>query len=553
MTNSGSTSSSTSSTTPAIITTATAQRFGPHPISVKLDDSNYLPWKQQALATIKGYKLQQYILGAKAIPKQFSSPEDEAQGKINDDFLTWEQQDQLLLSWILSSVSDGLLPKLVGCSYSYQAWEKLEHFFASQTRAKVRQFKAQLRNLKKGTSSANEYLLKIKKLVDALFSVGSPVSEADHIEAILEGLSEEYNSFVVSVTSRSDPYTVDEIESLLVAQEERLDKFKKDSESVAPMSANLVQSQAKGGKPNSSSGQNKGQYFNNNNNNNTRGGFRGGRGRNGRGGRGNTSGGSRPQCQVCSKVGHMAWQCYYRFDQQFISPFSMGVQSPSSSSSSGNFRPNANMATMDAMYPSSDYTYDAAWYPDSGATNHVTPQYNNLGSSVNLTGNDQINMANGAGISIQNVGTTEILSPQSNSSFLLNHVLHAPKVSKNLLSVSQFTKDNSVFFEFHSNACYVKCQDTKRILMQGIAKDGLYVFDNLKLLLPSHSVKPVSASHRYQKSQSVEPSYSFSPHMSSVPVPPVLSSSPEFSSTNINAPVCTNYSAPGDDSQLYIS
>ncbi|KAF7807391.1 uncharacterized protein G2W53_039552 [Senna tora] len=34
--------------------------------------------------------------------------------------------------------------------------------------------------------------------------------------------------------------------------------------------------------------------------------------------------------------------------------------------------------------------------------------------------------------------------------------------------------------------------------MQGIAKDGLYAFDNLKLLLPHYSIMPVSASHSYQ-------------------------------------------------------
>lgn len=54
--------------------------------------------------------------------------------------------------------------------------------------------------------SATEYLLKLKKIVDSLPFVGSPISEADHIEAIFEGLPEEYIGFIVSITSRSDPY-----------------------------------------------------------------------------------------------------------------------------------------------------------------------------------------------------------------------------------------------------------------------------------------------------------------------------------------------------------
>jgi len=48
--------------------------------------------------------------------------------------------------------------------------------------------------------------------------------------------------------------------------------------------------------------------------------------------------------------------------------------------------------------------------------------------------------------------------------------------------VSQFAKDNSVFFEFHPHLCLVKSQETNKILLQGVVgADGLYSFHNLKL------------------------------------------------------------------------
>lgn len=62
---------------------------------------------------------------------------------------------------------------------------------------------------------------------------------SDHIDVILEGLSEDYNVFIVSVTSKTDPYTVNEIESLLVTQEERIEKYKK--EASPSLSANVAQ------------------------------------------------------------------------------------------------------------------------------------------------------------------------------------------------------------------------------------------------------------------------------------------------------------------------
>ena len=49
-------------------------------------------------------------------------------------------------------------------------------------------------------------------------------------------------------------------------------------------------------------------------------------------------------------------------------------------------------------------------------------------------------------------------------------------ITRNLLSVSQFSKDNAVLFEFHSSVCFVKDQVTGEVLLQGSLKDGLYHF-----------------------------------------------------------------------------
>ena len=70
----------------------------------------------------------------------------------------------------------------------------------------------------------------------------------------------------------------------------------------------------------------------------------------------------------------------------------------------------------------------------------------------------------------------------SSHSFRLNNLLHVPHITKNLLSVLQFAKDNKVFFEFHPNHRYVKCQDIEEIILQRIVVDnGPYKFPNFKL------------------------------------------------------------------------
>lgn len=53
---------------------------------------------------------------------------------------------------------------------------------------------------------------------------------------------------------------------------------------------------------------------------------------------------------------------------------------------------------MTAMLTSSPCTaFDPKWYPNSGATNHVTPNPNNLAIKENYTGTDQIHIGNGSG------------------------------------------------------------------------------------------------------------------------------------------------------------
>ena len=57
--------------------------------------------------------------------------------------------------------------------------------------------------------------------------------------------------------------------------------------------------------------------------------------------------------------------------------------------------------------------------------------------------------------------------------------MHVPEITKNLISISKFAKDNNVYFEFYSTMCCVKSQLTKETLLQGRLINGVYQFDNV--------------------------------------------------------------------------
>lgn len=117
------------------------------------------------------------------------------------------------------------------------------------------------------------------------------------------------------------------------------------------------------------------------------------------------------------------------------------------------------------------------WYPDSGASHHVTPDASNLSDSVSLPGTDQVYMGNGQGLNINSVGSMNLTLP--NTSLTLHNLLLVPHITKNLISVSKFAQDNNVFFEFHPQFCLVKSQASSEVLLHGtVGADGLYKFAN---------------------------------------------------------------------------
>jgi len=88
---------------------------------------------------------------------------------------------------------------------------------------KICQVRADLRNLSLDNLSIFDDLLHMKTLVNELTSIGELVSNSEHLNLILDGLPDEYESPVSLITNRFDLLTIDEVETLLVAREVHID------------------------------------------------------------------------------------------------------------------------------------------------------------------------------------------------------------------------------------------------------------------------------------------------------------------------------------------
>ena len=92
---------------------------------------------------------------------------------------------------------------------------------------------------------------------------------------------------------------------------------------------------------------------------------------------------------------------------------------------------------------------NTSWYPDSGATHHVTNNPQALIDPIVYQGTEQLQIGNGSGLYIHSTGSSSILS--RSRPLKLQNILHVLDIKKNLLSIYRLTNDNYVYVEFHAD------------------------------------------------------------------------------------------------------
>jgi hypothetical protein len=113
------------------------------------------------------------------------------------------------------------------------------------------------------------------------------------------------------------------------------------------------------------------------------------------------------------------------------------------------------------------------WYMDFGASTHVTLDLNALVTYSPYNRSDQLCVSDGKGLFILHTGTA--LLPTNIGSLILTNVLHAPSISKPLLSIGQLTTDNVVSVDFLVDSCFIKDLSSNKVLLKGIKINGLYI------------------------------------------------------------------------------
>ncbi|KAL5549165.1 hypothetical protein UlMin_004396 [Ulmus minor] len=163
------------------------------------------------------------------------------------------------------------------------------------------------------------------------------------------------------------------------------------------------------------------------------------------------------------KFGHIAINCYHRFDNINYKPTNSN-----------------NSNKMAAMISTPEVVSNTAWFMDSGATHHITPNVDNLNSTNPFHGHDKLAVGDGNKNSITYTGYTSLSSNSISHNLHLNNVLCVPKISLNLISVNKLCHDNNVFLEFHPSFFLIKDANLKKVILQGKLEHGLYTIKPTK-------------------------------------------------------------------------
>ncbi|XP_040933007.1 uncharacterized protein [Gossypium hirsutum] len=252
---------------------------------VKLDEASFVQWQQQIRLILRGYGLFGLLDGSLTAPTRFIQSSDRGL-VVNPAVLVFDQQESLLTSWLLSTISSSFLSSFTNVRTAHDVWLMANSLFAADSSTKQSQLRHELHSLRKCSLSVHSYVNKITSLCALLAASGSHISEAERSAVLLVGLSSDFDSIVSSASLSSSPLSFQRLVDALIECEARQARSVQEvlvaANTVEGPSLQSMDSSFRGG----------GQFSAH------------GRGRSFR---------SCIQCQICSQFGHLAQHCYYRY------------------------------------------------------------------------------------------------------------------------------------------------------------------------------------------------------------------------------------------------
>ncbi|KAG8486951.1 hypothetical protein CXB51_020530 [Gossypium anomalum] len=171
--------------------------------SAELNGSTFLG--DRVVTSFPRYGLFGLLDGSLTAPARFIQSSD-GDLVVNPAVLVFDQQDSLLTSWLLSTISPSFLTFFTDVRTAHDVWLMANSLFAANSSTKQSQLQHELHSLRKGSLSVRSYVNKITSLCALLAASGSHILEAERSAVLLAGLSSDFDSIVSTASLSSSPF-----------------------------------------------------------------------------------------------------------------------------------------------------------------------------------------------------------------------------------------------------------------------------------------------------------------------------------------------------------
>jgi hypothetical protein len=116
-------------------------------ISLKLSNTNFLYWRMQMKPFLFSQGVFPFVDGSLPCPPSHVISVDTSLPTINASYLSWKQQDYLIMSALLSFLSMEVMHLMVDCNTSHDIWTMLETTLASPSNSRIMQLHGSFQEL----------------------------------------------------------------------------------------------------------------------------------------------------------------------------------------------------------------------------------------------------------------------------------------------------------------------------------------------------------------------------------------------------------------------
>lgn len=170
-----------------------------HMLTIKLNSTNYLLWKNQMLPILSYQTLLSHVDGSENPPPPTITRENTQVA--NPDFAQWLITDQRTVIILHASLSEEAFAVIVGLTSARDIWVALEAAYSNASVERVQNLRDQLRLITKGEKTVAEFGRAFKLLCDQLAAIGHTPDPMEQRQWFLYGLGPSFESFSASIRS----------------------------------------------------------------------------------------------------------------------------------------------------------------------------------------------------------------------------------------------------------------------------------------------------------------------------------------------------------------